>query len=87
MKRSDAQQGSFLGPEYSDDDIEAFLKEEGIPYQLMQPHELEETVAALAAQIRANSSNSSKPPSSDGPKKHAPPSWRHRPFLMAAIAT
>ena len=49
VKRSDAQQGSFLGPEYSDDDIEAFLKEEGIPYQLMQPHELEETVADLLA--------------------------------------
>ena len=38
--------------------------------------ELEETVAALAAQIRANSSNSSKPPSSDGPKKPAPKSLR-----------
>ena len=47
-----------------------------IERQAVRIAELEKTVAALAAQIRANSSNSSKPPSSDGPKKPAPKSLR-----------
>ena len=49
VQRPDAQQGSFLGPEYSDDDIKAFLDREGIPYHALQTDELEETVAELLA--------------------------------------
>ena len=31
-RTADSQKGSYLGPAYSDDDIEAFLKENGYPY-------------------------------------------------------
>jgi transposase len=37
---------------------------------------LQSQVADLAAQVKANSRNSSKPPSSDGPAKPAPKSLR-----------
>ena len=40
--------------------------------------ELQSQVADLAAQVKANSRNSSKPPSSDGPAKPAPKSLRGR---------
>jgi Family of unknown function (DUF6444) len=39
---------------------------------------LQSQVADLAAQVKANSRNSSRPPSSDGPAKPAPKSLRGR---------
>ena len=45
----DAMKGALLGPEFSDDEIEAFLKSQGAPYQRLDHHELLHTVASLLA--------------------------------------
>lgn len=45
--RKDSQRGSYLGPEYSESEIEAFLKEEGYPYERVPDSELPSKVAAL----------------------------------------
>jgi carbamoyltransferase len=47
---SDAMSGSLLGPAYRDDEIEAYLKEGGIPHRRVEPAELTTEVAkAIAA--------------------------------------
>lgn len=43
------QKASYLGPGFSDDEIEAFLKEEGIPYTRLSEEELPAHVAGLIA--------------------------------------
>jgi carbamoyltransferase len=45
----DSQQGSYLGPQYSDAEIEHYLKMNEIVYQKVAPEELAETVAELIA--------------------------------------
>lgn len=45
----DSQAGSYLGPVYSDEEIEHFLKMNEIVYQKVAPEELAETVADLIA--------------------------------------
>jgi carbamoyltransferase len=47
--RADAQRGSLLGPEYSDDDIEAFLKGQGAVYRRLTAEELPAEAARLIA--------------------------------------
>ena len=46
----DFQKASYLGPEYSDGEIEKFLKDENIPYKKHSREELPEAVADLLAQ-------------------------------------
>ncbi len=46
----DAQMGSYLGPSYSDEEIEHFLRMNEIVYQKVSPEELPEIVADLIAQ-------------------------------------
>ncbi len=41
------QKASYLGPAYSDDEIEAYLKEEGIPYTRVREADLADTVADI----------------------------------------
>jgi carbamoyltransferase len=45
----DSMKGSYLGPEFTDDDIEAFLISVGAPYVRLDRDELYERVAALLA--------------------------------------
>jgi carbamoyltransferase len=47
---SDAMQGSFLGPAFSDDEIEAFLHERSVPYERLDEEALVERTAALLAE-------------------------------------
>ncbi len=44
---NDFQKASYLGPEYSDEQIEAFLKENNIPYQRLEPSEIPRRTAEL----------------------------------------
>lgn len=46
---ADRQEGSRLGSSYGDDDIEAYLKENEIPYKKLQGKELHHEVAGLIA--------------------------------------
>lgn len=46
----DAQMGSYLGPSYSDEEIEHFLRMNEIVYQKVSPEDLPEIVADLIAQ-------------------------------------
>jgi carbamoyltransferase len=46
----DSQQGSYLGPEYSDEEIEQFLRENEIVYEKLGREELIDTVSDLIAQ-------------------------------------
>ncbi|MGH9428967.1 MAG: carbamoyltransferase family protein, partial [Terriglobia bacterium] len=46
---ADGMKGSYLGPSHSADEIEAFLKSRGLPYQKHSRHELPEAVAELLA--------------------------------------
>ncbi len=46
---SDAQSGSYLGPEYSDDEIHHFLKRQNIPYDKLDEAEIPEKIADLIA--------------------------------------
>ena len=46
----DAMSGSYLGPEYVDDDVERFLAEHRIPHERLEPADRAERVAALLAQ-------------------------------------
>ncbi len=41
----DLQKGSYLGPRYSNDEIQAFLKEHGLPHQLVEREELLDRVS------------------------------------------
>ena len=47
IRTPDAQQGSFLGPEFSNDEIAAFLKSEGIPFHRVTAEEKNATIARL----------------------------------------
>ncbi len=44
------QKATFLGPEFSDEAIKAFLVKEGVPHHQLAPGEVAEKVAALLAQ-------------------------------------
>jgi len=46
---TDTQKASSLGPEFSDDEIEAFLKEQGARYELIASDKLPEMIAKLVA--------------------------------------
>ena len=46
---SDAQQGSYLGPAFSDQEIEAYLNEHGYPYTKLTDAEVPEKIADLIA--------------------------------------
>lgn len=46
----DSQQGSFLGPSFSDNDIEAFLAGDSIPHRRLSAQELPSLVADLIAE-------------------------------------
>ncbi len=46
---NDTQQGSLLGPEYSDEEIETFLKAKGVPYKFFHREELFKKTAELLA--------------------------------------
>lgn len=48
--QSDIQQGSYLGPEYSEGDIGQFLESRKIPYTKLGKEELPERIAALLAE-------------------------------------
>lgn len=49
-ERTDKMRGSFLGPEFSDPEIEAFLKEREIPFTRLSDKDLPGKVADLMAQ-------------------------------------
>ncbi|MFO8070339.1 MAG: carbamoyltransferase [Polyangia bacterium] len=46
----DAQRGSYLGPEFDDDEIGAFLHKEGIPHRPLDPERVAATTAELLAE-------------------------------------
>jgi len=47
--KTDSMRGSFLGPEFKDNEIESFLAEQNIPYTKLQESAVAETVADLIA--------------------------------------
>ncbi|MDD5165805.1 MAG: carbamoyltransferase [Candidatus Omnitrophica bacterium] len=49
-ERSDKQKASLLGPSYSDNDIENFLKKEGVPYKKLSFSDIPEVVSGLIIQ-------------------------------------
>lgn len=49
----DAQKASYLGPEYSNEEIEDFLKKNGVPYRKLTLNELPEVTAELLSQEKA----------------------------------
>lgn len=49
----DAQKASYLGPEYSNEEIEEFLKKNGVPYRKLTLNELPEVTAELLSQEKA----------------------------------
>ncbi len=48
-REPDTMQGSLLGPEYSDEEIEVYLNQEQIPYRKLEPESTAKEVAALLA--------------------------------------
>ncbi len=48
-REPDAMRGALLGPKYSNDQIESYLKEEEIPYRKLEPETIAKEVAALLA--------------------------------------
>ena len=48
--RRDSQKGSYLGPEYSDDDLLRYLKENNIKYTRLDNNELPDRIASLLAE-------------------------------------
>jgi len=48
--KSDAMQGSYLGPEFSNDQIRAYLDARGCPYRVLEGDEWAPVIAALLAQ-------------------------------------
>jgi carbamoyltransferase len=48
--RSDSMQGSFLGPEFSNSEIETYLQEKQIPFVRLNDEQLSDQVAELIAQ-------------------------------------
>ena len=49
-KDKDSQKGSFLGPEFKDEDIQAYLDSHQIPYTRLQKGQIAERIAELVAQ-------------------------------------
>ncbi len=47
---NDFQKGSYLGPEFSDDEIQAYLDRHGYAYTKLQPEKMPETIADILAQ-------------------------------------
>ncbi len=47
--KTDSMRGSFLGPEFKDEDIERFLAEQNIPHTKLEENAVAETVADLIA--------------------------------------
>ena len=47
---TDRQYGSYLGPGYSDDEIETYLKAENIPCHRLDPAEIPRRIAGLTAE-------------------------------------
>jgi len=47
--KNDKQKGSFLGPEYDNEEIAKFLNEKNIPYTTLEPAQIPEKVADLIA--------------------------------------
>ncbi len=47
--KKDALSGSYLGPEFTNDEIETFLKKQSSPYEVLSLNELSEKVADLIA--------------------------------------
>ena len=45
-----SQQGSYLGPDFSDDDIRSYLEKNDIPYHELKDHELPKKIADLIAE-------------------------------------
>jgi carbamoyltransferase len=45
--KSDFQKGSYLGPEFSDEEIEKYLNQNCIPYRRLQHEDIPETIADL----------------------------------------
>src|SRR5690606_4581395 len=48
-KGRDAMRGSYLGPSFSDDEIEAFLTSRGIPHERLERDDISRRVARLLA--------------------------------------
>ncbi len=46
----DAQRGSYLGPEFDDDEIGALLRKEGVPHRALEPERIAATTAELLAE-------------------------------------
>jgi carbamoyltransferase len=46
----DTQQASLLGPEYKDEEIESFLKNEDVPYKRLSKEEIPDFIAGLIAE-------------------------------------
>jgi carbamoyltransferase len=49
-RKSDSQKGSYLGPEFSDEQIKNFLDRKELPYNKLQTENIASTVAELIAQ-------------------------------------
>jgi len=47
--QSDSQKGSYLGPEFTDSEIRDYLDQNDIPYTVLEPRRIPETVADLIA--------------------------------------
>jgi carbamoyltransferase len=47
--RNDFQQGSYLGPQFTDEDISVYLKQHEIPFKVLKEGEIPEAVADLIA--------------------------------------
>jgi carbamoyltransferase len=45
----DAMRGAYLGPQWSDDEAEAFCREQGLPYERLDPEPMAERVSGLLA--------------------------------------
>ncbi|MEE9499814.1 MAG: carbamoyltransferase [Candidatus Omnitrophota bacterium] len=50
--KNDFQKGSYLGPEYTNDEIIKFLKEKRVPYVEMRDEEIPERIADLIAEAK-----------------------------------
>jgi carbamoyltransferase len=48
--KTDSQKGSFLGPEFSDEEIKAFLERKEIPYKRLNTNEIASTAADILSQ-------------------------------------
>jgi carbamoyltransferase len=49
-EKNDCQKGSFLGPSFTDGEIESYLKQEGAPYRKLELTKIPQTASRLLAQ-------------------------------------